>query len=112
MLLFEKNQKKKQFLSRIKENLLTQAIWGDTIAKRRLESAYGEMPERLKGLVLKTSDSERNRGFESHSLRYELIGLDIVVPELLDNIDSNLTEYKQHPWRITQVAEGAPLERE
>ena len=72
IILFEKNQKKKQFLLRIKENLLTQAIWGDTIAKRRLESAYGEMPERLKGLVFKTSDSERNRGFESHSLRYEL----------------------------------------
>ena len=51
------------------------------------------MPERLKGLVLKTSDSERNRGFETHSLRYELTELDIVVYELLDNIDSNLTEY-------------------
>ena len=29
----------------------------------------GEMSERFKELVLKTSDSERSRGFESHSLR-------------------------------------------
>ena len=30
----------------------------------------GEMSERFKELVLKTSDSERSRGFESHSLRH------------------------------------------
>ena len=30
---------------------------------------YGEMAERLKALVLKTSDVERHRGFESLSLR-------------------------------------------
>ena len=29
----------------------------------------GEMSERFKELVLKTSDSERGRGFESHLLR-------------------------------------------
>lgn len=30
---------------------------------------YGEMSERFKELVLKTSDTERYRGFESHLLR-------------------------------------------
>ena len=30
------------------------------------------MSERFKELVLKTSDSERGRGFESHSLRQRL----------------------------------------
>ena len=32
---------------------------------------YGEMAEWLKALVLKTSDVERHRGFESLSLRHE-----------------------------------------
>ena len=32
-------------------------------------AGYGEMAERLKALVLKTSDTERYRGFESLSLR-------------------------------------------
>ena len=31
---------------------------------------YGEVSERFKELVLKTSDSERDRGFESHPLRH------------------------------------------
>ena len=35
---------------------------------------YGEMSERFKELVLKTSDSERGRGFESHLLRYAEAG--------------------------------------
>ena len=30
---------------------------------------YGEVSERFKELVLKTSDSARGRGFESHPLR-------------------------------------------
>ena len=30
----------------------------------------GEVSERFKELVLKTSDSERGRGFESHPLRH------------------------------------------
>ena len=33
----------------------------------------GEVSERFKELVLKTSDSERNRGFESHPLRQRII---------------------------------------
>ena len=49
----------------------------------------GEMAERLMALVLKTSDAERHRGFESLSLRH--VGI---------------------IWRSTQVAEGAPLLRE
>ena len=32
---------------------------------------YGEVSEWFKELVLKTSDSERDRGFESHPLRQE-----------------------------------------
>ena len=49
------------------------------------------MAEWLKALVLKTSDVERHRGFESLSLRYSII---------------------VRLWRSTQVAEGAPLLRE
>ena len=52
----------------------------------------GEMAERLMALVLKTSDAERHRGFESLSLRQIHIGSAV--------------------WRSTQVAEGAPLLRE
>ena len=49
------------------------------------------MAERLKALVLKTSDAERHRGFESLSLRQI---------------------FYRPLWRSTQVAEGAPLLRE
>ena len=49
------------------------------------------MAERLMALVLKTSDTERYRGFESLSLRQ------FHLPTM---------------WRSTQVAEGAPLLRE
>ena len=31
---------------------------------------FGEVSERFKELVLKTSDLERDRGFESHPLRF------------------------------------------
>ena len=34
---------------------------------------FGELSEWFKELVLKTSDSERNRGFESHTLRLEYL---------------------------------------
>ena len=47
----------------------------------------GEMAEWFKALVLKTSDAERHRGFESLSLRH--------FPK------ANATT-----WRSTQVAEG------
>ena len=36
----------------------------------RCRGAFGEMSERFKELVLKTSDSAMSRGFESHSLRH------------------------------------------
>ena len=52
----------------------------------------GEMAERLMALVLKTSDAERHRGFESLSLRQ--------------------FHTREPFWRSTQVAEGAPLLRE
>ena len=48
--------------------------------------------------VLKTGDSERGRGFESHLLR--LWYFTILYILILFS------------WRSTQVAEGAPLERE
>ena len=35
------------------------------------QNPYGEVSEWFKELVLKTSDSERDRGFESHPLRQE-----------------------------------------
>ena len=54
---------------------------------------HGEMAERFKALVLKTSDTERYRGFESLSLR-------------------QFFHTHRPPWRSTQVAEGAPLLRE
>ena len=37
----------------------------------KLNLIYGEMSERFKELVLKTSDPVRDRGFESHSLRQQ-----------------------------------------
>ncbi len=35
----------------------------------QLDTNFGEVSERFMELVLKTSDSERGRGFESHPLR-------------------------------------------
>ena len=55
----------------------------------------GEMSERFKELVLKTSDTAMCRGFESHSLRHFLSA-----------------EAFHSTWSGTQEAEGAPLERE
>ena len=52
----------------------------------------GEMAEWFMALVLKTSDTERYRGFESLSLRYQF--------------------YINRSCRSTQEAEGAPLLRE
>ena len=40
--------------------------------KYHLLVTHGEMAERFKALVLKTSDVERHRGFESLSLRFQL----------------------------------------
>ena len=46
---------------------------------------YGEMSERFKELVLKTSDSERGRGFESHSLRQQLfVFMIFILPLILE----------------------------
>ena len=56
------------------------------------ENPSGEVSEWFKELVLKTSDSERDRGFESHLLRFKSL-LSII-------------------WRSTQEAEGARLESE
>ena len=57
----------------------------------------GEVSEWFKELVLKTSDTERYRGFESHLLRHiRLFGSHWLI--LI--------------WRSTQEAEGARLESE
>lgn len=40
---------------------------------------YGEMPEWFKEPVLKTGDTSRYRGFESHSLRQQCGGLPLTV---------------------------------
>ena len=58
-------------------------------------AAFGEMSERFKELVLKTSDTAMCRGFESHSLRHFLSFISA-----------------QPTCGSTQVAEGAPLLRE
>ena len=43
----------------------------------------GEVSERFKELVLKTSDSERNRGFESHPLRQMIMRFFIYLKDRL-----------------------------
>ncbi len=68
-----------------KKRLTNEPVFGIII----FAGLRGEMAEWLKALVLKTSDAERHRGFESLSLRHRFI-----------------------VWRSTQEAEGAPLLRE
>ena len=63
------------------------------------QDGHGEMSEWFKEPVLKTGDSERSRGFESHSLRHIFQ-------------KANEIAKKFGIWRSTQVAEGAPLLRE
>ena len=63
-----------------------------------VQAVFGEVSEWFKEPVLKTGDSERGRGFESHLLR--LWYFTILYILILFS------------WRSTQVAEGAPLERE
>ncbi len=58
---------------------------------------FGEMSERFKELVLKTSDPATGRGFESHSLRHFFPFSNCIC--FLIRSD-------------TQEAEGAPLLRE
>ena len=67
------------------------------------------MSEWFKEPVLKTGDSERGRGFESHLLRYSEgirgeIQEDFAGRKLIWIEDSVF-------WRSTQEAEGTPLER-
>lgn len=64
-----------------------------------IKHCFGELPEWFKGLVLKTSDSERDRGFESHLLRS-------VLPE------GNNFIFFYYFGEVPKLAEGAPLERE
>ena len=65
---------------------------------KQLTKYYAEVSERFKELVLKTSDLERDRGFESHPLRYFFANKTLVEDERF--------------WRCTQVVEGARLESE
>ena len=65
--------------------------------EKRSRTHDGEVSEWFKELVLKTSDSARGRGFESHSLRQSFFSIFLKVIE---------------PWRRTQVAQEAPLLRE
>ena len=72
---------------------------------------YGEVSEWFKELVLKTSDSERDRGFESHLLRLSQAGG--IMPRRCDK------NYKFKKWfytilpygEVPKLAEGTPLER-
>ena len=64
------------------------------VARIAIANTYGEVSEWFKELVLKTSDTERYRGFESHLLRFQ-------------------SSIRVHMiWRSTQEAEGARLESE
>ena len=67
---------------------------------------YGEVSEWFKELVLKTSDTERYRGFESHLLRIIYLDRKSLV------CASSLNEFSSIIWRSTQEAEGARLESE
>ena len=68
---------------------------------------YGEVSEWFKELVLKTSDTERYRGFESHLLRIlQLKSGRHWIAHLLSGVFSLIV------WRSTQEAEGARLESE
>ena len=51
------------------KKVLTDKEAFDIIVKHVEKRAYGEVSEWFKELVLKTSDSARGRGFESHLLR-------------------------------------------
>ena len=65
------------------------------LANRSSRTHDGEVSEWFKEPVLKTGDSERGRGFESHLLRS------------IHFIESGI-DYGEVP----KLAEGAPLERE
>lgn len=65
-----------------------------SLFKKSKLNLYGEVSEWFKELVLKTSDSERGRGFESHSLRQF----------------HKTVFYHESIWRSTQVVEGVRLE--
>ena len=86
----EKNKKtsKKVLTNKTLRSIITKV----SLLKKSKLNQYGEVSEWFKELVLKTSDSERGRGFESHSLRQ----LNIFSSESI--------------WRSTQVVEGVRLE--
>ena len=69
-----------------------QYLYDKLIELSQLMTVTGEVSEWFKEPVLKTGDPERDRGFESHLLRFNW--------------------FTCKPWRNTQEAEGAPLERE
>ena len=53
------------------KNLLTEGELDDRIILAFGKTKDAEVSEWFKALVLKTSDSERDRGFESHLLRFQ-----------------------------------------
>ena len=56
---------KKVLTNKTQRSIITKV----SLLKKSKLNQYGEVSEWFKELVLKTSDSERGRGFESHSLR-------------------------------------------
>ena len=86
----DKNKKtsKKVLTNKTLRSIMTKV----SLLKKSKLNQYGEVSEWFKELVLNTSDSERGRGFESHSLRQ----LNIFSSESI--------------WRSTQVVEGVRLE--
>ena len=57
-----------------------------------MDNKFGEVSERFKELVLKTSDSERNRGFESHPLRFSCsdMGQEVLIVNFDNYFDEDL----------------------
>ena len=64
------------------------------LQERTVRIARGEVSEWFKELVLKTSDSVRGRGFESHPLR-QRSGTEITVWYYAETIKFSLEKYSR-----------------
>ena len=60
-----------------------------------MKTAYGEVSEWFKELVLKTSDSERDRGFESHLLRSTFL-IEFLIEKLIKKVVDNASKKCYH----------------
>ncbi len=66
----------------------------------------GEMSERFKELVLKTSDSAMSRGFESHSLRHISLCFRFQKVNIFQNREANIFQNRKvniHNYREVNI---------